>query len=241
MSEDLQFRTAEPVAEPDHAPQCVACSRTITSEYFHAQGQVVCPECAAKIEAGTQSPPTVSIATAVLYGSLAALAGLIIYALTAIVANLEIGLIAILVGIMVGKAVRAGSKGLGGRAQQLLAVALTYASISISHVPVFIWHYSQKKPATTDVTQGQPQPGAGSSKGDASVAQSQNSQPIGFGRVVLFLMLIGLASPFMQVWLQPASGLISLLILFFGLSRAWALTGRSDILIMGPYKVESVS
>lgn len=54
-------------------------------------------------------------------------------------------------------------------------------------------------------------------------------------------MLIGLASPFMQVWLQPASGLISLLILFFGLSRAWALTGRSDILIMGPYKVESVS
>jgi hypothetical protein len=34
------------------------------------------------------------------------------------------------------------------------------------------------------------------------------------------------------------SGLISLFILFIGMHQAWRLTGRSQILVMGPYPVE---
>lgn len=238
--EDLQFRKVEPVEEPDRRLRCAACSRSIDDEYFHAQGQVVCPECAANIEAGQQAPPPVSMATAVFYGLLAAIAGLILYALVAIVANLEIGLISILVGIMVGKAVRAGSKGLGGRPQQILAVVLTYFSISVSNIPVYIWQASKQNSAKSDAKQGPQSPESNAKPNDVS-GSKQRVRPIGFGRAVLFMVLLGLVSPFLQVWFQPANGLISLLILFFGLSRAWALTGRSDILVVGPYKVESVS
>ena len=46
-----------------------------------------------------------------------------------------LGLIAVLVGWMVGKAVLAGSGNRGGRAFQVMAVALTYCAIVMSNVP----------------------------------------------------------------------------------------------------------
>jgi hypothetical protein len=61
-----------------------------------------------------------------------------LYALVAILTGLEVGLIAILVGYMVGRAVRHGSGGLGGRPQQILAVVLTYFAITTSYLPVFV-------------------------------------------------------------------------------------------------------
>ncbi len=233
-ADDLQFRRAEPVAEPDPTTRCVSCPAEITDEYFHAQGQVVCPECATKIEAGQQAPPAISLGTAALYGAGAAVAGMILYALVAIVTSLEIGLISILVGIMVGKAVRKGSKGLGGRPQQILAVALTYFSISVSNVPVFFWHMSKQKPPVE-------------AKGEAGKAQSTEQQEdgkpseLGLGGALVIIVAFGLASPFLIAFSDPGSGLLSLLILFFGLQRAWALTGRSEILVLGPYKLEPVS
>ncbi len=67
-------------------------------------------------------------------------------ALVAIVTGYEIGLISILVGITVGKAIRRGSHGWGGRPQQILAVALTYFAITSSYIPVAIYN-AQNKPA----------------------------------------------------------------------------------------------
>jgi hypothetical protein len=72
--------------------------------------------------------------------------------------GVEIGIIAIAVGYMVGKAVRAGSRGLGGRPQQILAVLLTYFSITTSYVAVGFYQmaknpqqyqHSAKKRATS--------------------------------------------------------------------------------------------
>ena len=138
---DLQFHIAEPLPQQEtdvNAPRCVVCKTLIGGTYFHAQGQVVCPTCAERIQSGQQAPPASSLGRAVLYGAGAALAGCILYAAVAILLHLEIGIIAIAVGIMVGKAVRAGSKGLGGRPQQILAVLLTYFAITTSYIPVFL-------------------------------------------------------------------------------------------------------
>src|SRR5674476_497773 len=77
--------------------------------------------------------------SAALYGRAAALGGCMLYALVAIVLHAEIGLIAILVGWMVGKAIRHGSYGRGGRPQQILAVALTYFAITTSYIPVILY------------------------------------------------------------------------------------------------------
>jgi hypothetical protein len=55
------------------------------------------------------------------------------YAAITAVSGLELALVAILVGYLVGRAVRIGSNGLGGRRCQVLAVALTYLAITGSY------------------------------------------------------------------------------------------------------------
>ncbi len=70
-----------------------------------------------------------------LYGMLAALAGAVVYYMIVRVTGYNIGLIAIVVGVMVGGGVRAGSGNRGGRFYQLLALFLTYSSIVAMNVP----------------------------------------------------------------------------------------------------------
>jgi hypothetical protein len=48
------------------------------------------------------------------------------------------------------------------------------------------------------------------------------------------LLVIGLAAPFLSI--SGVGGLISLLIIFFGLQRAWQVTGRPEILVHGPFQ-----
>jgi len=52
---------------------------------------------------------------------------------------------------------------------------------------------------------------------------------------MVFLIGIAMASPFMSLN-QGLGGLLTLLIIFWGLQRAWRMTGRSNILVMGPYQ-----
>src|ERR1041384_2897539 len=135
---DLQFERAQPVTATGCLSDtgCVACKQPIRTTYYHAQGKTICETCAQRIQTGQQAPPPLSLARAVLYGCAAALAGSILYAAVAMITGLEIGLIAIVVGVMVGKAVRFGSHGLGGRPRQILAVMLTYFAITTSYIPV---------------------------------------------------------------------------------------------------------
>jgi hypothetical protein len=216
--QDLQFRQAEPVN--DTRKRCVACKTPIVSTYFHAQGQVVCPSCAERIKAGQQAPPAFSLARAALYGAGAALLGCIIYAAVAILLNLEIGIIAIVVGILVGKAVRKGSNGLGGRPQQILAVLLTYFSITTSYVPVYIYQISKNPKAVQQQRTEQTQVPA---------------RPMNPGVAIVTALLLVAAAPFLNLS-SGIGALISLFIIFIGLRQAWALTGRREILIMGPYE-----
>ena len=60
------------------------------------------------------------------------MAGALGWGLVTQLTGYEIGLIAVAVGWLVGGAVRLGSKGLGGKPFQALAVALTYLAI-VSH------------------------------------------------------------------------------------------------------------
>src|ERR1035441_3047262 len=110
---ELQFQHAEPVAEATSsagsAPACVVCKQPLGDTYYQAQGQAVCAACAERLRADQQAAPAFSLMRAALYGGGAALAGCALYAGVAIVLHAEIGLIAILVGWMVGKAIRHAS------------------------------------------------------------------------------------------------------------------------------------
>jgi hypothetical protein len=229
--QDLQFQHAEPVAEAAAASEgsvrtCVACKQPVGNTYFHAQGQVVCPLCAQRIQTGQQAPPALSLMRAALYGGVAALGGCTQYALVAIVLNAEIGLIAILVGWMVGKAIRHASYGLGGRPQQILAVTLTYFAITTSYIPVILYQ-AAKNPHRVEQQQAQ-----------AKAAPMEVRPRMGVGGLVLYLLMIAAIAPFLSLT-SGISGLISIFILFIGLQRAWKLTERSEILLMGPYTAEA--
>jgi hypothetical protein len=233
--QDLQFQHAEPVAEAtaasgSSARNCVVCKQTVGDTYFHAQGQIVCPLCAQRIQTGQQAPPALSLMRAALYGGVAALGGCTLYALVAIVLNAEIGLIAILVGWMVGKAIRHASHGLGGRPQQILAVALTYFAITTSYIPVILYQ-AAKNPQRVErrVEQRQAQ---------TKAAPAESRPRMSPGGLVLYLLMIAAIAPFLSLT-SGISGLISLFILFIGLQRAWKLTERSEILLMGPYTTEA--
>jgi len=228
--QNLQFEHAEPLPEnaaDPNAPRCVVCKTPIGPTYFHANGQAVCPLCAQRIQSGQQKPPAISLGRAALYGLGAAAVGTILYAAVAILLNLEIGIVAIAVGIMVGKAVRAGSKGMGGRPQQILAVLLTYFSITTSYIPIYL-HQLSKNPHHLEEVRRK-----AAENGPATVRPAPPTTKV--AAALLVLLLIAAAAPFMAL-ASGVGALISLFIIFIGLQRAWKLTGRSDILLMGPYE-----
>jgi hypothetical protein len=224
--EELQFRRAQPIG-PD-TKTCIVCKQPIAGDYYHANGNILCPQCKERINARQQPPPHTSLLRAALYGGAAALAGCAIYATVAITTGLEIGLVAILIGYMVGKAIRYASRGLGGRPQQILAVALTYFAITSSYIPVFIYQASK----AADTTNHASNP---STKTPEPRVTTEPRMPP--ARVILIILALAAAAPFMTLFQGSniISGLISLFIIFIGLRQAWALTARREIVITGPY------
>ena len=190
----------------------------------------MCPLCAERIRVGQQAPPPLSLVRAAVYGAGAALAGCALYATVSIVTGYEFALMAIVVGIMVGKAIRHASHGLGGRPQQILAVVLTYFAITTSYIPVYI--AQQMKKADTAASQ----PAAAQNPAAKTEAPQQAQAQMSAGGVVMVLLLLAAAAPFLSLG-SGISGILSLIIIFFGLQQAWRRTGRSELLVMGPYEV----
>lgn len=198
-TDDLQFERAETASSSTRV--CVACKRPTGPVYYQVQGQTVCEVCAKRIESTVlQAAPAHTLLTAALYGLGAAAAGCAIYAAVEIILHLQLALVAILVGYMVGRAVRYGSKGLGGRPQQILAALLTYFAVSTSYMVIVIYN------STRDLS----------------------------AMIVPFLVF-AVAGPFLIVKSNP-SAVLSLVIIGFGVWRAWKMTGRPEVVIMGPYR-----
>ena len=72
---------------------------------------------------------------ATVLGLLAGLAGATLWYLVRVSTGYELGLIAIVVGLIVGVAVRKGSRERGGWFYQTLAIVLTYACIGAQYLP----------------------------------------------------------------------------------------------------------
>ncbi len=138
---ELQFDRAMPQTTLPSASQigvvCARCRQAILTEYFDLNGHPLCGRCRTAIEAHADVPRGVGpFGTAAVFGLGAGMAGAAIYYAVIAIANLEIGIVAILIGYMVGRAVRHGAGGRGGRRYQVLAAALTYASVALAYAPL---------------------------------------------------------------------------------------------------------
>lgn len=225
----LQFRRAQPIDRPagDASKSCAACKLPIDGQHYQVQNHVICPSCAAKILAGKQAKKPIPWVRLVVYGLGAALAGCILYAIP-LAMGFQIGIVALAVGWMVGKAIRTGGYGTGGRPQQILAVALTYFAISTSFIPALVFTGMKKGFAERSAAK----------KPSAQPAAAPVAKPLKAlspGKAVAGLLVLAVISPFLELASSPVGGLISLFIIFIGLQRAWALTAGHEILVTGPY------
>ncbi len=135
--DSLQFQKAE---FADQRPVCAGCKNPIDGSYYQYGGRAICESCSTHIRAAQTMPPVnPPLARPLLFGAGAALVCSAGYALvTFLLHGAEIGLIAIVVGYLIGRAVRIGANGAGARPLQIMAVVLTYLSITLSYVPLIL-------------------------------------------------------------------------------------------------------
>lgn len=129
----LQFDKVELTAPAQAAAAtCSRCRRPVVDEYFALGRNVICPTCAKDLREGDGA----GFLRALVLGGAAALLGTIAWFAIIKLTKSEFGLLAIGVGLFVGFAVRRGSRALGGWKFQVLAMVLTYGSITASYVPL---------------------------------------------------------------------------------------------------------
>jgi hypothetical protein len=232
-----QFATAEYSHVPG-SERCRICGNFISGEYFRVNNQMACSTCAAEAKQGQPKDSHAAFARGLGLGVGAALVGLAIYATFTIVTNLYLGYIALGVGWLVGKAIIKGSNGMGGRRYQVAAILLTYAAISVAAVPIGIAYGIKEHKAAA--AQQQKEAAADSAGGDANAgaqsAPKPAKQPVNWGSLLMQLLLMGLASPFLELR-DPVHGAIGLFILFIGLRIAFQLTGAKPLDVDGPFAV----
>ncbi|MBA2684863.1 MAG: hypothetical protein H0U66_10260 [Gemmatimonadaceae bacterium] len=142
-NEDLQFDRVVSSASggASNGPPvatCVVCKKAIDSDYYHLNGKVACDSCRKAIQSQLAPPAGAgALGLAALFGIGAALAGAAVYYAVIAITNFEIGIVAILIGWMVGWGVRKGAAGKGGRRFQILAVALTYLAVGLAYAPLY--------------------------------------------------------------------------------------------------------
>jgi hypothetical protein len=244
MSSAPQFGTAEynSASGPD---RCKSCQQELTGTYFRINGLLACERCTRQLQAQTPKDTHSIYVRGILFGVGGAIAGLILYSAFGIITGIEIGYVALAVGWLVGTAIKKGSNGVGGRRYQIAAVALTYAAVSLSAIPLGIsYMMKEKKPAVATTasasSSGNPatDPNATRSSSDPAIVVPPVKQQRSLGTVVGALIFAGLASPFLE--LQGGfSGIIGLVIIFVGMRIAWTVTASPRLEILGPFEAKA--
>jgi hypothetical protein len=183
--EALQFDHADFTTAPA-SMICSACRQPIRNAYYEIQGKVFCADCrdrvVARFAGGFELAPFLRAA---LFGAGAALAGAAVYVVVLLVTHYNIGLLAILVGYMVGLAIRKGAQFRGGVPYQLLAVFLTYTAVVCWPVPLIVgFSMMGGKPIGTSLVQ--------------LIAQAYASPFLSGGKNIMGLVIIGFA--LLQAW-----------------------------------------
>jgi hypothetical protein len=214
---------------------CAGCNQPLTHEYFQVNGAVTCRGCREAAEAElTRDSALRRFSLATVLGAAAGLVGCTLYWLVGWLSGYEFGLIAIVVGFLVGTAVRFGSSRRGGLPYQFLAVGLTYAAIAGTAIPAVVTELRQRGTAerTAQAVDGAAsQMQTASLDGQANAGTTAAELPVFVFAV--FVFVIAMALPF----LQGFGNIIGIIIIGIGLYEAWKLNTRLRLEVTGPYQV----
>ena len=237
------FSVVDAVTPVGTAP-CAECRGPIVDTYYEADQGVICVACRVGMTALERHGGVEQhFGRALSFGVLAALAGAVGYVALLAATGRELTLAVLLIGLVVGKAVRIGSRGRGGRRFQWLAVALTYLAIAATYVPFVVKGYSRSS-ALAESAAGAASIATPGSTLDTRFlmvaaeppparAQSLGTTALGLGA----LLLLAVAAPV----LEGANQVVGALLMLAALVQAWRLNRRVDVTITGPYRVRAQS
>lgn len=228
----LQFEHADLVEPAPLGLACAECQRTLIDAYYAVEARTLCERCQTILRYDHEHGRGTRwgrFTRACAFGALAALAGTLLWYAVRKLTGYEVGLIAVVVGVAVGSAVRAGSHGRGGWRYQTLAIFLTYASIVSNYIPDIV----------TEMTKAAGQPRQAQAHDPVASAPAPPPAPdggaslLGVAVALAFLMALVFVAPF----LGGFENIIGILIIGIALYEAWKLNRRVPLQIGGPYRV----
>lgn len=235
-SPDLQFDRAEygERKEDEGPPVCSSCNQPIRDAYWDVNGQVTCAMCRQLVEqalAGGSSAGRFFRACA--YGTVAAMVGAGIYYAVLALTGYEVGLVAIVVGLLVGGAVRRGANARGGWLYQGLAMFLTYSAIVATYMPYVYKAIEEAQPQSAETTPATDGSAPGATEPD--IDPSKWPAPVALLAAVTVLFAIAFLSPF----LAGLENILGIIIIGIGLFEAWKLNQGFERRISGPHLITS--
>lgn len=254
--DDLQFDRAIHSEAPnasDAGLACAMCNTPLRTEYFHVAEQPACANCKSAVERANQNAATQGrrpgiFARAFVFGLVAAVAGAALYYAVIALTGWEIGLVAIVIGFMVGFAVHKGSGSAGGRRFQWLAIILTYFAVGLAYAPLAFKSFAQGDKPTDAAVSDSAGVSASATASDSATeepaaapaaAQSDSASTPGMAAALGITFLFIFALPVIYIVQSLPSGLISAIIILVGMQQAWKMTARSEVPVSGPYRVGS--
>lgn len=236
----LQFDRAEG-DDPAQATvvSCGSCGSQLLSSYFQINGNIVCEACRYKVEEAFNAGSGLGrFLKATALGLVAGAIGAGIYFAISALTGYEIGLVAIVVGLLVGGAVRIGANRRGGWPYQVLAMFLTYSAIVSTYIPPIYKSLREEAQKQAEAESTAPREHAGADADSASgAAESVKKLPRPLLYAIRFAILFAIA--FVAPFLAGIQNIIGLVIIAIGLYEAWKMNKRAVLEISGPHRLGS--
>ena len=227
-----RFDVVDAITPVGTAP-CADCGSRIVDTYFEADEGVICATCHARIAIAPAVARERQFGRALVFGIGAAAVSAAGYFALLATTGREMSVLLLLLGFAVGKAVRVGARGRGGRKYQSLAVTLTYLAIAATYVPFVMNGYSSASMGATDAVLAPSIDaryiGVAPTPSTSASAVSLGSTAAGFSGLVL----LAIAAPI----LEGATNLLGLVFTVGALAQAWRMNRSTARVITGPYRV----
>jgi hypothetical protein len=237
MPDNLQFDQAEQTG----AISCKVCGRSLPDQYHVVNGHIVCDTCRRSAEADwNRGGAAGRFGKALGLGILAAIGCAVLWYVVLKLTDSQFGILAIVVGFVVGTAVHKGANGRGGWRYQALAIFLTYTAIVSSYVPFIVEGFRERSAQATkvalspDKTTVPVDSTALTTDSTARAATASTIGPLGFVIGVVVLVGVLYASPFLM-----GQSIIGILIIGFALYMAWKINRRTELSVSGPHQVST--
>lgn len=233
MPDNLQFERAEQTG----TMSCSVCKSPLPDQYHVVNGHVVCDKCRRAAEVAWVQGGTGRLGKAIGLGVLATIACSLGWYLVLKLTGSEFGILAIVVGFVVGGAVRKGSNGRGGWRYQALAIFLTYTAIVSSYAPYML--DAAREQSAQLATQTAPSDSTTLVK-DTAVAATK-APPRANPLVLIVAIIVGIGFLYAMPFLIGIQNLLGLLIIGIALFEAWKLNVRTELSVSGPHRVSTSS